>query len=94
VKTLKHILEKYIDHKVLLVDDINDTGTTLQAIENVIYDDALESGNDPDLKIATLLSKSQSEYQNVDFYARELTPDNDPWIVFPYEQWWNFNNEE
>ena len=94
VKTLKHILEKYIDHKVLLVDDINDTGTTLQSIENIIYDDALESGNDPDLKVATLLSKSQSESQNVDFYARELTPDNDPWIVFPYEQWWNFNNEE
>ena len=87
-------MEKYIDKKVLLVDDINDTGTTLQAIEDVIYDDALESGNDVSLKVSTLLSKSQSNYQSVDFYARELTPDNNPWVVFPYEQWWNFDNKE
>ena len=57
IKTLEHILEKYIDRKVLLVDDINDTGTTLQAIEDAAYDYALEVGNDVNLKVATLLSK-------------------------------------
>ena len=37
-ETLKHILSKYSDKTVLVVDDINDTGTTLQGIDRVITD--------------------------------------------------------
>ena len=88
--TLKHILEKYKDSKILLVDDINDTGKTLKAIDDVLYDYALDKMIDINIKYATLLSKSSSSFQDIDFYARELTPDYNPWVVFPYEQWWNF----
>ena len=36
--TLKHILSKYKGKKVLVVDDINDTGTTLLGIDKVIQE--------------------------------------------------------
>lgn len=94
VKTLEHILEKYKDSRILLVDDINDTGTTLSHIDEAIYSYALEEVIDIDVKCATLLTKTTSQYEDVDFYARELTPDYDPWVVFPYEQWWNFQTDK
>lgn len=93
-KTLGHILDKYSERSILLVDDINDTGVTLQHIEDSLYEYALQEMLDIDLKIATLLNKSTSNFTNVDFYAKELTPDYDPWVVFPYEQWWNFEESQ
>ena len=87
-------MAKYIDKEILLVDDINDSGTTLLSIDEALCGYALDAGSDFSLRVATLFSKTTSDYQEVDYYARELTPDNDPWIVFPYEQWWNFDNKE
>jgi len=92
--TLTSIMEEYINKEILLVDDINDSGTTLLSIDEAMCEHALDIGSDFSLQVATLFSKTTSEYQEVDYYARELTPDNDPWIVFPYEQWWNFDNKE
>ena len=88
--TLRHILDKHQHDKILLVDDINDTGATLLGIDDFIFTWASQEMVDIQLKYATLLSKSTSSFEQVDFYARELTPDYDPWVVFPYEQWWNF----
>lgn len=92
VKTLEHILEKYKDSKILLVDDINDTGTTLKHIDDALYGYAVDQMIDINVSYATLLNKTSSQFTDVDFYARELTPDYDPWVVFPYEQWWNFQD--
>lgn len=93
-KTLEHILEKYKESQILVVDDINDTGTTLSSIDEALYGYAVNEMIDIDIKYATLLSKTSSVFDDVDFYARELTPDYDPWVVFPYEQWWNFQSDE
>ena len=92
--TLKHILDKHQNDKILVVDDINDTGHTLLSIDNYAFEWAANEVVDIQLKYATLLSKSTSNFEQVDFYARELTPDYDPWVVFPYEQWWNFKEIE
>ena len=59
-------------------------------IDNFIFEWATNEVVDIQLKYATLLTKSTSSFEQVNFYARELTPDYDPWVVFPYEQWWNF----
>lgn len=79
-------LEKFIsthgDKQILLVDDINDTGKTLLDILHYV---PIQT----DVNVATLFHKTTSEYQTVDYYAHELTPDTDAWIVFPYEEWWN-----
>lgn len=76
--------------KILLIDDINDTGKTLSDItEYVTSVSALWSGVQPIIKVATLFCKEQSEFRDVNYNARILTPDYDPWVAFPYEEWWN-----
>jgi hypoxanthine phosphoribosyltransferase len=84
-KTLKHILEHHVSDNILIVDDINDSGKTLKTIDDVVHSIPLYG----DIRIATLFSKAHSNFNEVDFYARELTiDDGDPWIVFPFEEWW------
>lgn len=81
---------------ILIVDDINDTGATL----NRLVED-WQSGCLPDnptwntvwnqnVKFATVVNnKSNNFKKNIDFFAKEIDKSkNDSWIVFPYEQWW------
>ena len=35
-KTLKHIMQKHMGDNILVIDDINDTGTTLKSIFEII----------------------------------------------------------
>ena len=91
--TLLNILSKYNGTSILIVDDINDTGTTLNGICKVIEDFDVDNNNlmikaHQDITVCTLFNKTMSSFKNVDYYARECTPDYDPWIVFPYEEWW------
>ena len=81
---LENILSKYNNHNILIVDDINDTGTTLHSIANVIDKNNLNSN----VKYATIFTKQSSSFDNVDFSAVEIELDDDSWIVFPYEEWW------
>ena len=91
--TLEHELSKYKGKKVLVVDDINDTGTTLIGIDNVITGfDNKENNNmltlHDDLKYCTLFDKESSEFHKVSYTANNVLPDQERWIVFPYEEWW------
>lgn len=88
-KTLRHIMQKHMGDNILVIDDINDTGTTLKAIFEIINTE-IESpaSRMDDVRCATLFSKTQSNFGGVDYIGRELTPENDPWVVFPYEEWW------
>lgn len=61
--------------RILIVDDVADTGNTLMEIKNKI----LEMGA-REVSIATLYVKPWRKV-NIDFYARET----DKWIVFPWE---------
>ena len=92
-ETLRHILSKYNDKTVLVVDDINDTGTTLQGIDQVIEDYVSKNVNKmmyahQDIKYATLFDKESSSFSKVEFTANNVLPDQERWIVFPYEEWW------
>jgi len=84
-ETLQHILSKYKDKKVLIVDDINDTGKTLIGINEVV--DALDFFNQ-EISYATLFDKESSKFSKVDYTANAVLPDQERWIVFPYEEWW------
>jgi hypoxanthine phosphoribosyltransferase len=88
-----YILSKYKGKKILLVDDINDTGKTLQGIDDVITDYASTESNamlnyHSDIKYATLFDKESSNFEKVDFTSNIVLPDQERWIVFPYEEWW------
>ena len=71
-------LKKY--DKILIVDDINDSGATLFEVHNQFYGHALRNP-----KFATLLSKRSSK-MSVDYAGEHInkSKEND-WIVFPWE---------
>lgn len=72
--------------KILLMDDINDTGATYQWIKNdwnVDYDS--EKSN---VKFAALIDNVPSDFV-VEYSGVEINKEENPeWIVFPYEEWW------
>jgi hypoxanthine phosphoribosyltransferase len=87
--------------KVLIVDDINDSGATINwvkqdwenTIQNKINDDidyVWDSIWNKTTKFAVLYDNIASEAKlDVNFAAQEINKTDDPsWIVFPWEEWW------
>jgi hypoxanthine phosphoribosyltransferase len=71
-------------NQVLVVDDINDTGRTLEAIDAMYNKRELAHW----VKYAVLLEKPSSKF-SATFVAEEITADREQeWVVFPYEDWW------
>ena len=71
------------DKKILVVDDINDTGETLTTFNNTLFEE-----NVKDLKYATIVNNMTSTFE-VDYYSVEINKmEEDVWIVFPWEDWW------
>lgn len=69
------------DKKTLIVDDINDTGDTLQFIWDVMEDRDL-------IKYATIYNNEPSSFDKVDYSAYNINKDKNPaWLVFPWEEW-------
>ena len=82
---LKKIINKYRNKNILVIDDINDSGETLIGIQDEIH----WLGECEKIKYCTLFNKTQSNFKDIHYYANELTPENNPWVVFPYEDWFN-----
>lgn len=88
-KVVNAVFPYFNKTKILIVDDVNDSGKTLAGITEAINTATdLWQGAPPVIKIATLFNKEQSHFDGVDYYAQRLTLDYDPWIIFPYEVWW------
>lgn len=90
---LETILSKYSMQNILLVDDINDSGSTLLGMSGVVSEwDSTENNNNlmlhESLKYATLFDKESSNFSDVEFTGNKVKPDEEKWIVFPYEEWW------
>ena len=83
VKPNLTVLEKAyaFQKKILIVDDINDTGDTFKYIED-------NFGNgDGRIKFAALIQNKPSKVK-VDYHGYEINKDEMPsWIVFPWEEW-------
>jgi hypoxanthine phosphoribosyltransferase len=82
--------------KILIVEDINDSGATLNWIKQ-----DWQAGCFPDesswetvwnetVKFATLINNESSSFDDVDYFADTInrieTPDL--WVDFPWESWW------
>ncbi len=63
--------------KVLVIDDVADTGETLEAVSNVIT-----MFNPAKVMTATLYLKPWSK-RVPDFYYKQI----DKWIIFPWDKW-------
>jgi len=83
--------------KILIVDDINDSGATLNWIKRDWQDSCFPS--DPrwdeeiwgaNVRVATLVDNESSKSElNVSYSAVDLNKaEEDVWIVFPWEAWW------
>jgi len=84
---------------ILIVDDINDTGATINWIkddwksgcipDDPAWDDIWLCGN---VRTAVLVNNEASEYKNIDYAGMDINKaEDDKWVVFPYENFWNKN---
>lgn len=92
---LETILSKYSSEDILMVDDINDSGQTLTDIKSVVDKfDREENKNlfalHEGIKYATLFDKESSSFGDVSFTGNIVTPEEEKWVVFPYEEWWKY----
>lgn len=83
------VIRKAYEHAklghILVIDDINDSGDTLKAI-NFFIDEELFAAKG--FLYATLLEKCTSRF-DCDYYGEMLVDERcDDWIVFPWEEWW------
>lgn len=81
--------------KILIVDDINDTGETLQWIM-----EDWERSNRPqsaewdatwgkNVRFATVINNESSAFTEIAYSGTTINKaEHDTWVVFPWEDWW------
>ena len=71
-----------VDDKVLIIDDVFETGNSLVAIIQRL-DEKLGKSMPKDVRLATVYFKPEKNQTTItpDYYVHE----NDEWIVFPHE---------
>ena len=81
--------------KILIVDDINDTGATLNWIKEDWQASCLPNDErwanvwNNNVRFAVLVNNQGSEFKNPDYVGKVIDKrDDDSWIVFPWENWW------
>ena len=79
-------LPRKTDERVLIVDDICDSGETFFKIRKHINE---RKENGVDVRLATLWWNSECNFEP-HYYVNECQKDtNKIWIHFPWESWWN-----
>lgn len=80
---------------ILIVDDINDSGATLEWIKNDWP--ALCMPNDPawqdiwhsNVRFAVMVNNQASAFKDADYVGTSINKlEKDIWCVFPWEEWW------
>jgi uncharacterized protein len=81
--------------KILIMDDINDTGATLNWIKEDWRDSCFPKhprwettwGNN--VRTAVLIENIASNFKTVDYVGHYINKEDVPeWCVFPWEDWW------
>ena len=81
-------LPKKTDKRVLIVDDICDSGDTFMKISEHI-NSRRENSTQTDIRFASLWWNNEVEFEP-HYYAQECAKDTENiWIHFPWEHWWN-----
>jgi hypoxanthine phosphoribosyltransferase len=76
------VLEKEFafQKKILIIDDINDTGATFQYIID-------NFGRHDRIRYAAVINNRPSPVK-IDYYGYEIDKNENPqWVVFPWEEW-------
>ena len=79
-------LPRKTDERVLIVDDICDSGETFHKIREHINE---RKENGVDVRFATLWWNNECNFEP-HYYVNEIAKDStNTWIMFPWEGWWN-----
>jgi xanthine phosphoribosyltransferase len=83
---------------ILIVDDINDSGATLNWIKRdweggcLPQEERWNSIWNSNVRFAVLIDNQNSQFHDVDYSAEEINKaEEDCWVVFPWEEWWKKN---
>jgi hypoxanthine phosphoribosyltransferase len=81
---------------ILVVDDINDTGATLNWIKQDWQSGCLPNDErwnevwNQNVRFAVLVDNQASDFQDINYSGTEINKTEDPaWYIFPWENWWN-----
>jgi len=81
--------------KILIVDDINDSGATLEWIRQDWQSSCLpkhpawDAVWNRNVRFAVVINNEASNYKRIDYSGRDINKFEDPcWVVFPWEHWW------
>jgi hypoxanthine phosphoribosyltransferase len=89
--------DAYEGKHILIVDDINDSGATLNWIQQDWMSSCFPNNQDRwtqvwgnNVRVAVLVDNESSKSKlNISYSAVDLNKaDEDVWIVFPWEDWW------
>ena len=79
-------LPRKTDERVLIVDDVCDSGETFHKIRKYIEDRKV---NGVDVRFAVLWWNNECNFEP-HYYVNEIAKDStNTWIHFPWESWWN-----
>ena len=82
----ENYLPRKTDDKVLIVDDICDSGETFSRIREHINE---RKENGVDVRFATLWWNNECNF-TPHYYVNDIAKDStNTWIMFPWEGWWN-----
>ena len=82
---------------ILIVDDINDSGHTLNwirqdwesSVAGVADRETWDHIWGNNVRVAVCINNDASEFKDIDYSALTINKLEDPvWIVFPWENWW------
>ena len=80
---------------ILIVDDINDSGVTLNWIKQDWQSGCLPDDErwaevwNQNVRFAVLVDNQDSKFHDIDYSSLEINKaEEDCWIVFPWEEWW------
>ena len=81
-------LPRKTDERVLILDDVCDSGITFTRIREYIQKNSLKEMN-CDIRFAVLWWNNEIEFEP-NYYVNEIAKDStNTWIHFPWESWWN-----
>ena len=83
--------------KILIVDDINDTGRTFKWIKKDWESSCMpmerkfwDSVWGENVRFAVLVNNEASKFKDVSYRGTEINKNDEPtWVVFPWENWWS-----